>query len=150
MIILRVSQLILADDSTCFINGSDDSFRALFNVIEQFSHTSGCKLNLAKSEAIWIGSQKGSHFYPFSENGLTWKNDTFKTLGITFSLVVNRLFDLNYKPKLKNIDNTLNCWRARNLSLVGKICVVKTLLLPQLLYFSVLYIKIPKIFSTII
>ena len=142
---LKIS--LLADDSTCFINGSDDSFRALFNVIEQFSHTSGCKLNLAKSEAIWIGSQKGSHFYPYSENGLTWKNDTFKTLGITFSLVVNRLFDLNYKPKLKNIDNTLNCWRARNLSLVGKICVVKTLLLPQLLYyFSVLCIKIPKSF----
>ena len=47
---LKIS--LLADDSTCFINGSDDSFRALFNVIEQFSHTSGCKLNLAKSEAI--------------------------------------------------------------------------------------------------
>ena len=59
---LKIS--LLADDSTCFINGSDDSFRALFNVIEQFSHTSGCKLNLAKSEAIWIGSKKGSQFYP--------------------------------------------------------------------------------------
>ena len=49
--------------------------------------------------------------------------------------------------KLKSIENTLNCWRARNLSLVGKICVIKTLLLPQLLYvFSVLCIKLPKKF----
>ena len=49
--------------------------------------------------------------------------------------------------KLKSIENTLNCWRARNLSLVGKICVIKTLLLPQLLYFfSVLCIKLPNKF----
>ena len=57
------------------------------------------------------------------------------------------MFDLNYKVKLKQIEQTLNCWRARNLSLIGKICVIKSLLLPQLLYlFSVLCIKIPDSF----
>jgi len=57
------------------------------------------------------------------------------------------MFDLNYKVKLKQIEGILNCWRTRNLSLIGKICVIKTLLLPQLLYlFSVLCIKIPKYF----
>ena len=57
------------------------------------------------------------------------------------------MFDLNYKVKLKQIEQTLNCWRARNLSLVGKICVIKTLLPAQLLYqFSVLCIKTPKTF----
>ena len=57
------------------------------------------------------------------------------------------MFDLNYKVKLKQIEGTLNCWRTRHLSLIGKICVIKTLLLPQLLYlFSVLSIKIPNYF----
>ena len=64
-----------------------------------------------------------------------------------FHLDTKYMFDLNYKVKLKQIEQTLNCWRARNLSLVGKICVIKTLLLPQLLYqFSVLCIKTPKTF----
>ena len=57
------------------------------------------------------------------------------------------MYNLNYEIKLNQIESLLNCWRARNLSLIGKICVIKTLLLPQLLYlFSVLCIKIPKKF----
>ena len=41
----------------------------------------------------------------------------------------------------------MNCWKQRNLSLLGKIAVIKSLLLPQLLYlFSVLCIDLPKTF----
>ena len=138
---------LLADDSTCFIDGSDASFKSLFNTIDKFSECSGCKLNVAKSEAIWIGSRQGCQSHPFADIGLKWNKSTFKTLGIHFSLNINQLYNLNHKIKLKSIENTLNCWRVRNLSLVGKICVIKTLLLPQLLYyFSVLCIHIPKIF----
>ena len=110
---------------------------------------SGCKVNLSKSETIWIGAKKGSQNFPFLEQGLIWKKNQFKSLGIHFSLITRSscLFDLNYKVKLKQIDGILNCWRARNLSMIGKICVIKALLLPQLLYlFSVLCIKIPKYF----
>ena len=54
---------------------------------------------------------------------------------------------MNFTPKLTNIEQILACWRSRNLSLIGKITVIKTLLLPQLLYlFSVLCIPIPKAF----
>ena len=61
---------LLADDSTCFIDGSNNSFKSLFDTIDLFSESSGCKLNISKSEAIWIGSLKGSQLFPFSENGL--------------------------------------------------------------------------------
>ena len=44
------------------------------------------------------------------------------------------MFDLNYKTKLKQIEGVLNCWYTQNLSLISIICVIKTLLLPQLLY----------------
>ena len=66
-------------------------------------------------------------------------------LGIHFSLKIGSMFDLNYKTKLKQIEGILNFWHTRNLSLISNICVIKTLLLPQLPYlFSVLCIKIPK------
>ena len=101
-------------------------------------------MNLSKTEAIWIGAKKGCINFPHSEKGLTWKSDNFKTLGIHFSLQTKLMFDLNYKVKLKQIEGSLNCWRVRNLSIIGKICVIKTLILPQLLYlFSVLCVKIP-------
>jgi hypothetical protein len=138
---------MLADDTTCFIDGSSESFDNLFSTLDIFATCSGCKINLLKSEAIWIGSRKGATFFPYQDKGLQWKDDNFKSLGITFSLNIKSLYFLNYKPKLDLIERTLSCWRARNLSIIGKICVIKTLLLPQLLYlFSVLCIKIPKPF----
>ena len=81
--------------------------------IEIFSQSSGCRLNISKSEAIWIGSKKGTQLYPFSDKGLKWNKSTFKTLGIHFSLNIKQLYDLNHMTKLKSIENTLNCWRAR-------------------------------------
>ncbi len=91
--------------------------------------------------------KKGCNVFPFSERGLIWKQSQFKTLGITFHTDTKYMFDLNYKVKLKQIEGTLNCWRTRSLSLIGKNFVIKTLMLPQLIFlFSVLSFKIPKAF----
>ena len=138
---------LLADDTACFLQGDLRSFQALFNTLDKFASFSGCKVNLSKSEAIHIGSLKGSNFCPFQDVGLKWRSNTFKTLGINFSLNVNSLYELNFIPKLNQIEQTTNCWKHRNLSLIGKVTVIKSLLLPQLLYlFSVLCINIPKTF----
>ena len=138
---------LFADDSVCFLDGSDNSFSLLFDVLFKFGQYSGCKINYSKTEAIWIGSKIGCQNFPHTNRGISWKMSQFQCLGVTFSLNVDLIFELNYKEKLKRIEQTLNCWRMRNLSLIGKICVVKTLLLPQLIYlFSVLSIRIPRSF----
>ena len=135
---------LLADDTTCFLNGDLDSFTNLFNVLRDFGSLSGCKINMSKSEAIHIGCSKGSDFKPYSNEGLVWKDNTFSTLGINFSLNVKALYELNFIPKLTHIQQILNCWHSRNLSLIGKITVIKSLLLPQLLYLlSVLCTHMP-------
>ena len=140
---LRKKLSLLADDTTCFLHGDFDSFRHLFGTLNCFASMSGCKINMSKSEAIHIGSSKGNDFKPFSNEGLVWKENTFNTLGVNFSLNVKALYELNFIPKLTHIQQILNCWRSRNLSLIGK-----SLLLPQLLYlFSVLSIPIPKLFK---
>ena len=94
---LKISQF--ADDSTCFLDGSLDSFTYLFENLDKFSNCSGCKINLKKSEAIWIGAKRGSLYFPMLDRGLVWKTNNFKTLGIHFSLNSNSMFDLNYKVK---------------------------------------------------
>ena len=114
-----------------FLYGDPDSFTKLFEILNKFASLSGCKINLSKSEAIHIGALKGSTFYPFSNDGLTWKTNSFRYLGINFSLNVKALYELNFIPKLTQIQQIINCWRSRNLSLIGKITVIKSLLLPQ-------------------
>ena len=124
---------LFADDSVCFLDGSD-SFSQLFEVLFKFGKYSGCKINFSKTEAVWIGSKIGCQNYPYSNRGISWKRSQFKCLGVTLSTNMDLLFNLNYKENLKRIEQTLNCWRMRNLSLIGKICLINTLLLPQLIY----------------
>ena len=138
---------LFADDSVCFLDGSDNSFSQLFEILSIFGKFSGCKINFSKTEAIWIGSKRGYQTFPYSTRGISWRVNQFKCLGVNFSLNLGLIFDLNYKEKLKRLEQTINCWRMRSLSLIGKICVIKTLVLPQLIYlFSVLCIKIPRSF----
>ena len=85
---------MLADDTTCFIDGSSESFDNLLSTLDIFATCSGCKINLLKSEAIWIGSRKGATFFPYQDKGLQWKDDNFKSLGITFSLNIKSLYFL--------------------------------------------------------
>ena len=95
----------------CFLDGSKTSFDNLFKVLTCFGDCSGCKINLSKTEVIWIGSKQGSTERFLSVTGITWRINQFKCLGVTFSLNVRSMFDLNYKVKLKRIEQTLNCWR---------------------------------------
>ena len=102
---------------------------------------------MSNSEAIHIGRLKGSAFKPFNNESLVWKDNTFKTLGINLSLNVHALYELNFIPKLTQIQQNFKLLGLKSLSPIGKITVIKSLLLPQLLYlFSVLCIPIPKIF----
>jgi hypothetical protein len=103
---------MLADDTTCFIDGSKNSFDHLFKTFDIFADCSGCKISVTKSEALWLGSKIGSSNFPFQDKGLRWKSQEFKSLGITFSLNLRSMFDLNYKIKLKQIEQVLNFWRA--------------------------------------
>ena len=41
---------------------------------------------------------------------------------------------LNYDEKLEKVRNTLSCWKYRRLTLIGKITVLKSLVVSQLVY----------------
>ena len=59
-----------ADDTIVFLDGRVESFQNLFDTLGKFAEFSGCKINVSKSEAIHIGSLKGSELNPFSAQGL--------------------------------------------------------------------------------
>ena len=92
---LEIKTSLLADDTVCFLDGSEKSFDNLFEILKVFGKLSGCNINLSKTEAIWIGSKRGCTNFPASKHGVTWKTNQFKSLGIIFSLNRNLLFDLN-------------------------------------------------------
>ncbi|KAJ8017443.1 LINE-1 retrotransposable element ORF2 protein [Holothuria leucospilota] len=60
-------------------------------------------------------------------------------LGISFTHHQRDFFKLNYVPKLSRIKSIINLWSSRDLTPSGKIVLIKTFLISQLVYlFSVL------------
>jgi len=53
-------------------------------------------------------------------------NEPIKILGIYFTYDHHKSKELNFDLTLKSIKKSLNCWQWRNLTLIGKIQLVKT------------------------
>jgi len=102
-----------------------------------FRMSSGLKINKTKSEAMWIGANTGSSLKPL---GLRWPSTSIKCLGILCNVDVDKARNENFTEKIKKLKHVLNMWSQRNLSLKGKVAVLRSIALPQMLYVaSVLY-----------
>ena len=110
-----------------------DSIPELLALLYHFSSLSGLDTDAAKTEGIWLGSWKSSLETPF---GFRRPQDPIKALGIFFSYDSRKAIELNFIGKIWNLEKTLNSWKRGNLTLLGKINIVKTLALSKLIYYT--------------
>ena len=103
-----------------------NSVRALFRELEIFSRYSGLRCNNDKTEAMKLGLSNIDH-----GNGI--KMVTYmKVTGIIFSFDKQLQIEKNYENTVEKIDATLNLWKRRGISLLGRIQVVKTFAFSQI------------------
>ena len=76
-----------ADNSSIVLDDNPQSLQKSLLVLSLFSEYFGLKVNLDKTEAIWIGSKHGSGEEYFLQNNITWNHTgRFKLLGIKYDL----------------------------------------------------------------
>ena len=61
-------------------------------------------------------------------------SDKVKTLGVWLSTDPEIMLKANYEEKITKLKASLGCWELRRLSLLGKITVLKSLIISQLTY----------------
>ena len=66
--------------------------------------------------------------------GFKWPYDPVLALGVHSSYDSERAKKLNLEDKIATLEKTLNSWKRRKLSLIGKIRLGKTLGLSKLIY----------------
>ncbi|KAK3083996.1 hypothetical protein FSP39_006453 [Pinctada imbricata] len=103
-------------------------------IIYQFGRISGLRLNVSKSQAVWLGSKTGSNETICDDLNILWTNDTFKVLGIVFTNNLKGMVDLNYKEKILSTKRLLGSWVQRDLTPIGKITILKSLALPKFIH----------------
>jgi len=121
---------LYADDISLFLKDLN-SLIEVKKTLKLFQDISGLKYNCEKTEVLPLGKS----LIPNERLGLNWKDNVIKILGISFNK--NNIVDNEtYSNALNKLKSKLNMWKMRNLSLIGKIQIIKTFGVSQMLYIS--------------
>ena len=123
----------LADDTTLFLKDKL-SLELTINHKLKFERLSGLKLNLEKTEIIPIGKTLGKSDIVILLHNIQSKSFPFKALGIWFAKDSEETATLNYKNTVSKAKKELDIWCSRNLSIKGKITVIKSVIVPKFVH----------------
>ena len=122
--IVKLSQY--ADDTTAIL-ANVHSVSNLFALLSRFERCAGLKINVSKSEILWLGSMR------HRKDGILniqVRDEPVYALGTHFSYDDQR----NVLDKLAKLQKTLNFWSQRDISVYGRINIVKTLALSKIIF----------------
>lgn len=114
---------LYADDMTVAVQDINSASKVL-DLLKIFSSHSGLNVNKTKTEGMWMGKDKNNNEQPF---GIKWPKTPIKVLGIYHSYNKEAAISKNFDDKIESLLKMLHWWKARNLSLTGKILIVKAL-----------------------
>ena len=126
---IRISQY--ADDTTLFLKNSPECLEGALQELNSFSELSGLRLNVGKSSCMQIGTpveQSNEHHRGIREV------DSMKILGIAFTNNNKNITKINLEPKTSQLEKEVAQWRRRNISPIGRITVMKSLLISKLVH----------------
>ena len=126
-----------ADDTTLTLSDMMSVPYAI-KCINTFCQYSGMKLNVEKTEGIWLGPYKSN---PELYEGITFTKAAVRCLGLYLGHDKEGCYRENWLSKINRMENSLHVWKSRKLTLRGKILIIKTIALSQLIYsFTVLHV----------
>ena len=124
----KISQY--ADDTTMILAGSQSSFSRTLYLFEVFGSMSDFKVSYDKTESLWINSNS----ILFSNKQITWAKGKVYALGVWFSTLEENAFYINFSEKIERIKIILNSSSARRLTPLGKITIIKSLAVSQIVH----------------
>ena len=126
--IVKLSQY--ADDTTAIL-ANVHSVTNLFALLSRFERCAGLKINVLKSEILWLGSMR------HRKDGILniqVRDEPVYALGTHFSYDEKLSDQRNFLDKLTKLQKTFNFWSQRDISVYGRINIVKTLALSKVIF----------------
>ena len=119
-----------ADDLWVSLDGKKaaENIDSFLEEMREFQIFSGLKMNYLKSKAIRVGPMRIKDAQFITKEELAWTQDPVKILGIWFHYDQDTCYKLNFERTLQKCQITLNTWKSRNLSWLGKIAVINSLI----------------------
>lgn len=141
---IKIAQF--ADDAQLINAGDRLSFENSVAVIKKFGNASGLFMNEDKTQAVWLGSRKNSNVKYLPHLNIRWNPSKFKILGIWFTAETGLCEKINFDEKFSEIKTLINIWMKRSITPVGRVAILRSLLLSKLIHLWILLPDPPDTF----
>ena len=122
---------MFADDITAFLRNTR-SLEPLLHTADLFSKCS--EINSEKTECMVLGNHVSSTVATVISSKNIRMKDTIKILGVYFTYNDTQRKKLNFDEILRSIKEKLQMWKWRDLTILGRIEIVKTFVTPIFIY----------------
>ena len=127
-----------ADDIAIICRNTKESIQEIFKEYEKLTIASGLELNAEKTEMLGLGTCENEEIYhEIRYCNVVYKIKTIQELkicGIYFCNDKAIEYDHNILSKIEKLEMQLKKWKCRNLTMEGKILIIKTFGLSQIIY----------------
>ena len=121
-----------ADDTSAFLKASEKNLRRSLEIMNWFYYQSGLKINISKTKVIRIGKIRETDRRYCKENNLDWVTN-FTALGINYDVLqLDNITNINIEDKRKSMEKILHSWSCRNITPIGKVAILKSLVLSKI------------------
>ena len=133
-------QSLFADDTDLFLKADEDCVSAVFKELDDFGRYSGCKHNINKTRCVPLGRSKYNtslimNLRQSYGQGFVPDDGKFSALGISFDgQNIKEVSELNYSQKIEKVRNLIKIWSKRNMTIFGRLTLIKCFLLSQFVY----------------
>ena len=125
-----------ADDLTVILDGSEASLRNAVAVFNDFREGTGLQLNVRKTMCTWIGSARQQRAPICPDVNLKWIpiGEPLDLLGVKIFQDAKHTREINYHHKIEEIERAMSPWTQRSLTPLGRVLLVKSLLLAKFVH----------------
>ena len=142
----QVKTIAYADDIAIISNNSSDSVNNILHEYMKLTMCSGLTLNADKTEILNLCENRANvtnAIYNHTQFQIQHKH-SITICGNLLSLDTNECYKANITEKINKLEQQLNRWRGRNLTINGKMLVVKTFAISQLIFSSQFQMITPR------
>ena len=122
-----IMMMQFADDTDLFIKCEKAVLNGVTDTLGQIQDHTGLTVNYEKTTVTRLGTLSNTDFKVITKQTLVWSNNPLNVLGVIASEDLNTRTEQNFLPLIPKVENVLNIWRCRQLTLTGKVLVVNTL-----------------------
>ena len=123
-----------ADDMDIYLMCDQTSIKRVLEILDYFHRHTGFLISYEKTQIYRIGSLRNTNAKLITERAITWTNQPISVLGITIDHDNDKALELNYSPIINKIETIFRDWEKRNLSLIGKIQIINSLIASLFVY----------------